>query len=85
MDMQSATALRRPTLSSTTIAVFAAILLAFVLGGLTGYAVKALNTQKALSTSSVATVSGAPACPQRMHAVVSYTAQTWTCEANPER
>ena len=83
--MQSATALRRPTLSSTTIAVLAAMLLAFVLGRLGGYAVKALNTPKALRTSSVVAVSSAPACPQRMHAVISYTAKTWTCEANPER
>ena len=72
--MQSAQVMRRPTLSATTIVMVAALLLAFVLGGLGGYAVKAVS-----SPSSVA-ARAAAACPTGMHAVVWYTGKTWTCQ-----
>ena len=57
-------------------AMFAALLITFVLGGIGGYAVKALNT------TSAGTVHAA-VCPAGAHAVVWYTAQTWTCETKP--
>jgi len=74
--MQSAQAVRRPSLPATTIAMFAALLMAFVLGGIGGYAVKAITAPAVGSTRATA------ACPQGMHAVVWYTAKTWTCQSD---
>ena len=41
--MQTAQTMRRPSLSATTIVMLAAVLIAFVLGGFGGYAVKAVT------------------------------------------
>ena len=54
--------------------MFAALLLAFALGAIGGYAVKAI------SINSVSPTHAAAACPQGMHAVVWYTARAWTCQ-----
>jgi hypothetical protein len=74
--MQSAQSLRRTSLPGTTIAMLAALLTAFVLGGLGGYAVKAITAPTVGSTHATA------ACPQGMHAVVWYSAKTWTCQSD---
>ena len=42
--MQTAQTMRRPSLSATTIVMLAAVLIAFVLGGFGGYAVKAVTS-----------------------------------------
>ena len=74
--MQSAQAVRRPSLPATTIAMFAALLMAFVLGGIGGYAVKAITAPASVASRAAA------ACPTGMHAVVWYTAKTWACQAD---
>lgn len=74
--MQSAQTFRRPSLTASTVAMFVALLVAFILGGLGGYAVKAITT------TSVATSRAAAACPQGMHPVVWYTARTWSCQSD---
>ena len=74
--MQTAQTMRRPSLSATTIVMLAAVLIAFVLGGFGGYAVKAVTSPGSVASRAAA------ACPTGMHAVVWYTAQTWACQAD---
>ncbi len=74
--MQSAQTVTRPSLPATTIAMLAAVLMALFVGAIGGYAVKAI------STPAVGATHAAAACPQGMHAVVWYTAKTWTCQSD---
>jgi hypothetical protein len=74
--MQSAQSLRRTSLPATAIAMLAALLMALVVGGVGGYAIKALSTPAVGSTRVTA------ACPAGMHAVVWYSAKTWTCQSD---
>jgi len=74
--MQSTQTFRRPSLPASTIVMFAALLVAFALGAIGGYAVKAISIASASPTHAAA------ACPQGMHAVVWYTAGAWTCQSD---
>jgi hypothetical protein len=59
-----------------TMALVAAIVLAFVLGAAGGYAARSVSTPAAAAAQIHA---GAATCPSGMHAVVWYTAKTWSC------
>jgi len=74
--MESAHTFRRSSFTAGTVAMFAALLLAFALGAIGGYAIKAI------SITSVSPTHAAAACPQGMHAVVWYTAKAWTCQSD---
>ena len=74
--MDSAQTLRRPALPVTTPVIYGAVLMAFILGGLGGYAAKAITTSTAAPTHAAAP------CPQGMHPVVWYTAKTWDCSSD---
>ena len=75
--MQTTVALRRPALSITRLAVLTALLAAFLLGSASGYLVKGLTPSAATTPQH-----HAAACPAASHAVVWYTAGTWSCVAN---
>lgn len=59
-----------------TLALVVAVVLAFVIGAASGYAARSLNSQVSVSTTNGA------ACPSGSHAVVWYTAKTWSCVGN---
>ena len=75
--MQTTIALRRPAFSITRLAAIAALLAAFLLGSASGYLVKALSPSAATPQPQ-----HAAACPSGSHAVVWYTAGTWSCVGN---
>lgn len=75
--MQTSIALRRSSFSPTTLALIAALLLAFVFGGASGYLVKAVTT-----TASITPQQHVAVCPAGSHAVVFYTAGSWSCVSN---
>jgi hypothetical protein len=74
--MQTTVALRRPTFPIARLAVITALLVAFLLGSASGYLVKALTPDATTLQQHTA------ACPVGSHAVVWYTAGTWTCVSN---
>jgi len=76
-EMQTTVALRRPAFSITRLAVITALLAAFVLGSASGYVVKALTPSAAATQQQ-----HSAACPAGSHAVVWYTAHTWSCAGN---
>jgi hypothetical protein len=76
-EMQTTVAFRRPNLSISWLAVITALLTTFLLGSASGYLVKAL-TPGAATTQ----LQHAAACPVGSHAVVWYTAGTWSCAGN---
>lgn len=75
--MQTTVVLRRPALSATRWAVMTALLAAFLLGSASGYLVKGLTPSAATTPQQHAAV-----CPAGSHAVVWYTAGTWSCASN---
>ena len=75
--MQRTVALTRPTFSITRLAVITALLVAFLLGSASGYLVKALTPSPATTLQQ-----HMAACPAGSHAVVWYTAGTWSCVSN---
>lgn len=75
--MQTTVALRTPALSITRLAVIAALLAAFLLGSASGYLVKGLTPSAATTAQQ-----HAAACPAGSHAVVWYSAGTWSCVGN---
>jgi hypothetical protein len=74
--MQTTVALRRPTFPIARLAAITALLVAFLLGSASGYLVKALTPNATTLQQHTA------ACPMGSHAVVWYTAGTWTCVSN---
>jgi hypothetical protein len=74
--MQTTVALRRPTFPIARLAVITALLVAFLLGSASGYLVKALTPDATTLQQHTA------ACPVGSHAVVWYTAGTWSCVSN---
>jgi hypothetical protein len=66
-----------PAFSIPRLAVITALLAAFLLGNASGYIVRVL-TPSAATTQ----VQHAAACPAGSHAVVWYTADTWSCVSN---
>lgn len=59
-----------------TLALVVAVVLAFVVGAVSGYAARSLNPSGTLSSAHAAV------CPSGSHAVVWYTAKTWSCVGN---
>lgn len=78
--MQTTVALRKPVLSINRLAVLTALLAAFLLGSASGYLVKGLTP-----TAATAPPQHATACQAGSHAVVWYTAGTWSCASNSQR
>ncbi len=72
--MQTSVTLLKPAFSVRTVVLLIALLSVFLLGGAGGYLIKGL-TAPAPASSQTAT----GACPAGSHAVVWYTAKTWTC------
>lgn len=62
-----------------TLALVFAIVLAFVVGAASGYAARFVTTPAAAAAQGHST---AAACPSGTHAVVWYTAKTWSCLSN---
>jgi len=63
--------------SIRTAVLLTAFLSVFVLGGAGGYLIKGLSASPAAASQSA---SGS--CPASSHAVVWYTARTWSCETD---
>lgn len=75
--MQTSIAVLRPLVSPAAAAAFIALLIMFLLGGVSGYLVSAASAPAPIARAARAT--GA-ACPSDEHAVVYYTAKAWSCE-----
>lgn len=58
-----------------TLALCFAVVLAFVVGATSGYAVRGLSNASLTAASAPVT----SACPSGMHAMVWYSARTWSC------
>jgi len=72
-------------ISTSMVAAFAALLLAFVLGGASGYVVRAVTRPIPAATQQLATNRSMGPCPPGSHVVVSYIGQTWACISDVSR
>jgi hypothetical protein len=79
--MNSTVTARKPSSSIAAIPALAAIVAVFVLGGVGGYAVKALTGSDTAVQPRVASAA-APICPAGTHVAVWYSAGTWSCLEN---
>lgn len=79
--MQTSLALHRPGFTRETAALLFALLLAFILGGASGYLVRATSSVGASTNQRVVAGSALP-CPTGRHVVVWYSAKTWGCVSN---
>lgn len=59
------------------------LLLIFVLGSASGFAVRAVSAPAVSSTQPAAVVRLTEACPSGSHAVVWYSAKAWSCISDP--
>jgi len=72
--MEARASFRGAPLSPAVVRVFMVVLLSvFLLGGAGGYVVRGLSSSVSTPTTTTRD------CPAGSHAVVSYTAKTWSC------
>ena len=76
--MQTSLAVNRVRFLETS-RLLAAFLVAFALGGASGFVVKAASLPAATSNQRVVVLRITEPCPSGSHAVVWYTAHAWGC------
>jgi hypothetical protein len=74
-----------PDSDRRSVVLVAALLLAmFMLGGASGYVVRAISVPIVASTLRVAVDRPIPPCPSGSHAVVWYTGHAWGCASDAQ-
>lgn len=76
--MDTAIAIPRPVLSAATAVAFFALVVMFLIGGFSGYVLRAMSGPASTPPPPRASA----ACPAGSHAVVYYSAGTWSCVDN---
>ncbi len=83
--MEARTTFGGARISKSVVAAFVALFAAFVLGGASGYVVRALSLPIPPTTQALGASRSTEPCPSGSHVVVWYAGRTWGCVSEVPR